>query len=133
MKLEEARVRRVIEPMLSGESVYDASGRDIEYVRDLGLIAPDAPVRIANPIYSEVIPRELTSALQEALSQETAWYVAPDGGLEAGKLFAEFQQFFREHSEHWAGRFDYAEAGPQLILQGFLQRIVNGGGRLERE
>ena len=133
VKLEEARVRRVIEPMLSGESVYDASGRDIEYVRDLGLIAPDAPVRIANPIYSEVIPRELTSALQEALSQETAWYVAPDGGLEAGKLFAEFQQFFREHSEHWAGRFDYAEAGPQLILQGFLQRIVNGGGRLERE
>ncbi len=30
-------------------------------------------------------------------------------------------------------RFDYCEAGPQLLLQAFLQRIVNGGGRIERE
>ena len=31
-------------------------------------------------------------------------------------------------------RFErYHEAGPQLLLQAFLQRIVNGGGRLERE
>ena len=36
-------------------------------------------------------------------------------------------------AEHWIGRFDYAEAGPQLLLQAFLQRIVNGGGRIERE
>ena len=32
-----------------------------------------------------------------------------------------------------AARFDYAEAGPQLLLQAFLQRIVNSGGRIERE
>ena len=30
-------------------------------------------------------------------------------------------------------RFQYREAGPQLLLQAFLQRIVNGGGRIERE
>jgi len=30
-------------------------------------------------------------------------------------------------------RFDSQEAGPQLLLQAFLQRIVNGGGRIERE
>ncbi len=30
-------------------------------------------------------------------------------------------------------RFDYREAGPQLLLQAFLQRIVNSGGRVERE
>ena len=30
-------------------------------------------------------------------------------------------------------RFDYREAGPQLLLQAFLQRVVNGGGRIERE
>ena len=49
------------------------------------------------------------------------------------KLLGAFQVFFREHSEHWLGRFDYAEAGSQLILQAFLQRVVNGGGRIERE
>ena len=41
--------------------------------------------------------------------------------------------FFREHSEHWIKRFAYREAGPQLLLQAFLQRIVNSGGRIERE
>jgi hypothetical protein len=30
-------------------------------------------------------------------------------------------------------RFQYKEAGPQLLIQAFLQRIVNGGGRIERE
>jgi hypothetical protein len=29
--------------------------------------------------------------------------------------------------------FTTKEAGPQLLLQAFLQRIVNGGGRIERE
>ena len=132
-KLEEAPVRRVVEPMLSGHARSDASGADIEYVRDLGLIAVDAPVRIANPIYAEIIPRALTWLFWQLLPRETADYVDADGGLEVDRLLAAFQQFFREHSEHWAGRFEYAEAGPQLILQGFLQRVVNGGGRLERE
>ena len=46
---------------------------------------------------------------------------------------ADFQDFFRRHSEHWLKRFDYTEAGPQLLLQAFLQRVVNGGGWVERE
>ena len=61
------------------------------------------------------------------------WYVSADNTLDIPKLLTAFQQFFREHSEHWVERFDYKEAGPQLLLQAFLQRIVNGGGRIERE
>ena len=131
-KLQEARVRRVVGPLLSGGDERDFSARDIEYVRDLGLVAADPPLRIANPIYAEVVPRELTAAAQEGLVEETAWYVDPDGSLDVVKLLAAFQAFFREHSEHWVARFDYQEAGPQLLLQAFLQRIVNGG-RIERE
>ena len=53
-KLEEARVRRVVEPILSGgEARHQA--RDLEYVRDLGLIDGNQPPRIANPIYHEVV------------------------------------------------------------------------------
>ena len=81
----------------------------------------------------EVVPRELSYATQARLVQEVAWYVRPDGDLDVEKLMGAFQTFFREHSEHWLGRFDYQEAGPQLLLQAFLQRIVNGGGRIERE
>ena len=35
-KLQEDRVRRVVEPLLSGGEERDFSARDIEYVRDLG-------------------------------------------------------------------------------------------------
>ncbi len=132
-KLQEDRVRRVVEPLLSGGDKREFSTRDIEYVRDLGLIAHEGPLRIANPIYAEAIPRELTYATQIGLAEDTAWYVDADGGLNVVKLLGAFQEFFREHSEHWVQRFDYLEAGPQLLLQAFLQRVVNGGGRIERE
>ena len=132
-KLQEDRVRRVVEPLLSGGDKRAFSTRDLEYVRDLGLVARDNPLRIANPIYTEVVPRELTYATQAGLVQDTTWYVDSDGRLDVDKLLAAFQAFFREHSEHWLGRFDYAEAGPQLLLQAFLQRVANGGGRIERE
>ena len=132
-KLQEERVQRVIEPLLTGTLKPDISIHDYEYVRDLGLVAPGDEVRIANPIYAEVIPRELTFMTQKVLRQQAAWYVNAAGGLESGQLLAAFQQFFREHSESWLERFGYKEAGPQLLLQAFLQRIVNGGGRIVRE
>ena len=132
-KLEEARVRRVVEPMLSGgEAQHHA--RDLEYVRDLGLLAPDSPPRIANPIYAEVVPRELGYVLQDSLDVQVAWYVDDTGRLDMDKLLSAFRTFFGEHSEHWLGRFsEYPEAGPQLILQAYLHRVVNSGGRIERE
>ena len=132
-KLEEARVRRVVEPILSGgEARHEI--RDLEYVRDLGLIDGNQPPRIANPIYREVVPRELGYILQSSLDQNPAWYVDDDGRLDMTKLLSAFGTFFGEHAEHWLGRFgEYPEAGPQLILQSYLQRVVNGGGRIERE
>lgn len=39
-----------------------------------------------------------------------------------------FQQFFRENSAAWLTGIDYKEAAPQLLLQAFLQRVINGGG-----
>ena len=96
-------------------------------------MARDAPVRVANPIYREVIPRDLTWTTQEFLPHDPAWYVDADGGLNLTRLLTAFQEFFREHAEHWIERFQYREAGPQLLLQAFLQRIVNSGGRVERE
>ena len=132
-KLKEERVRRVIAPMLAGEHGDAFSDRDLEYVRDLGLIARDAPVRVANPIYAAVVPRELAWVAQEVLDEKTAWYVEADDSLNVEKLLTAFQDFFRRHSEHWRNRFAYPEAWPQLLLQAFLQRVVNGGGRIERE
>lgn len=62
-KLREERVRRVIEPILVGEVNAEDSlipQDDIQYVADMGLITLANPRRIANAIYREIIPRELT-------------------------------------------------------------------------
>jgi hypothetical protein len=135
-QLREDRVRRVIEPLLA-DQLGEAKHRDddVQYVRDLGLIkvGQGGSIEIANAIYQEIIPRELAWTLQTALAEQSVWYFRPDGSLDMPKLLAAFQDFFRKHSEHWIERFDYKEAGPQLLLQAFLQRIVNGGGRIERE
>ena len=135
-KLREERVRRVVQPILAGTGEHAWSDEDVAYVRDLGLVAleADGTPRFANPIYGEVAPRHLTHAVQIGLPQKTAWYVDEDGGLDVDGLIGAFQAFFRENSEHWVQRFDkYREVGPQLLLQAHLQRIVNGGGRLDRE
>lgn len=136
-KLKEDRVRRVIHPMLQGENLDETVLHDdVQYVTDLGLIRHgEAGLHIANDIYREIIPRELTTIFQLNFEStfRPAWYLAPDGSLDMSNLMSEFQQFFREHSESWLERFDYKEAGPQLLLQAFLQRIVNGGGRIDRE
>ena len=135
-KLREERVRRVVEPILTGAVETACSDEDLGYVRDLGLLAQadGGPPRIANPVYAEVVPRHLNYAVQETLPQQMTWYVGAHGGLDVEGLIAAFQEFFREHSEHWVQRFEqYHEAGPQLLLQARLQRIVNGGGRIERE
>ena len=133
-KLREDRVRRVISPMLQGREMK-LRPDDSQYVMDLGLVRREGhDLVIANPIYGEIIPRELTYAEQYNLvNYNTPWYLNPDGTLDMDRLLGSFQEFFRENSEHWLQRFDYQEAGPQLLLQAFLQRIVNGGGRVERE
>ena len=135
-KLGEGRVRRVIEPMLAGKA-FEAGFKqdDVQYVIDLGLVkqARSGELRIANRIYQDIIPRELSWSAQTGVTIKSAWYISPYGTLNTEKLLSAFQSFFREHSEHWVERFEYKEAGPQLLLQAFLQRVVNSGGRVERE
>ena len=135
-KLREERVRNVIAPMLAnedGEVEQHLKDDDIQYVIDLGLIVRDKPLRIANAIYKEVVPRELTWARQQTLIQQPVWYMNPDNSINMEKLLLDFQQFFRENADSWIERFDYKESGPQLLLQAFLQRVVNGGGYIDRE
>jgi hypothetical protein len=137
-KLKEPRVKRVIEPILANSEEVDEnamSDEDILYVKDMGLVVKERgkPIRISNAIYREIIPRELTSSTQQRLLQQPQWYQNPDNSINMEKLLLDFQQFFRQNADSWIERFDYAEAGPQLLLQAFLQRIVNGGGYIDRE
>ena len=136
-KLKELRVKRILEPLIAGESLGEnVSEDDLQYTVDLGLVRRDSSgIRVANGIYREVIPRQLTEVTQVALESEipSGTYIRADGQLDMDRLLHGFQQFFRENSEHWSRRFDYQEAWPQLLLQAYLQRVVNGGGQVHRE
>ena len=112
----------------------DVLDDDVAYVLGLGLIVREGGVfRIANPIYREVVPRALTWIEQHQIYQETAWFVRDDGSLNLPKLMEEWQLFWREDGHLAAEGYAYRESGPHLMLMAFLQRVVNGGGRVERE
>ncbi|MFH0967299.1 MAG: ATP-binding protein, partial [Methanobacteriota archaeon] len=135
-KLKKERVRRVIEPILASDSFESGFlSPDVEYVLDLGLIRQEqnGEIAIANRIYQEVIPREISWNAQMGMALKQSWYLTPDNRLDTAALLTAFQQFFREHQESWVEIFQYKEVAPQLLLMAFLQRVVNGGGRIDRE
>jgi len=128
-RLGEPRVRKVVEPLLAGTlPVQDLEyNDDVAYVRDLGLIAPKNPIRIANPIYKEVIVRVLTEGIQSVITAEPRSYLLPDGRLDFGKILAEFADWWRLNGEFLISGDTYHEVAPQLIFMAYLQRVVNGG------
>jgi hypothetical protein len=132
-RLQEPRVREIIDTIISGTGQDDVfKDDDLQYVRDLGLISQQG-IRIANPIYQEIIPRALSYTKQETIIQELDWYQKEDKSLDMSKLLEAFTQFYRESSDVWLERFAYKESGPHLLLMAFLQRIINGGGTIHRE
>ncbi len=131
-RLRDERVARVVRPMLAGDDrAFDSD--DVEYARDLGLLAADDPPRIANPIYAEVVPRVLTASHQKLLERRAYRFATAGGGLDMAKLLEAFRQHYRESADTLADLPGYLEVVPHLLLQAFLQRVANGGGRIQRE
>ena len=135
-RLKEERVRRVVEPVITGgDASLDRLGDDCQYVLDLGLLRSEQGRLLpANPIYAEVILRTLSYNSQEDLKirvPQPPWATAT--GLNMNGLLRAFQEFWRENSEVWCERYEYREAAPHLILMAFFQRVINGGGQLVRE
>jgi hypothetical protein len=134
-KLDDPRVRRILDPMLAGDRVTgDSLHGDLAYTMGLGIVRIQAgQVEIANPIYREVLPRALSYDQQVQIVVSPGAFVRPDGALDLPMLMAAWQTFWRKDGHLAAAGFSYQEAGPHLMLMAFLQRIVNGGGRVERE
>jgi len=143
-RLKEDRIRRVIQPLILGDDVMDKAADDYLYTRDLGLIKESSGglVEPANQIYAEIIIRLLSYSLQENLKLERPDDNLPkyvvNGKIDINTLLREFQGFWRENSEIWTKRYkehlyQYDEAAPHLVIQAFLQRVINGGGQITRE
>ena len=133
-RLNEDRIRRIIAPLVAGaELTGDAYDDDASYVRDLGLITPTGPVRVANPIYGEIIVRVLAQPAEGNITAEPKRFVRPDGRLDLHLQITEFMAFWVQHGEVLTSCQAWHEVAPQLVLMAWLHRIVNGGGYIERE
>ena len=136
-KLTEPRVARIIESILIGEDnkeITEYLSEDQQYLIDLGLVRSGKQgLEIANPIYQEIIPRELTSYREGMLGINPQWYVLPSGKLDINKVLSTYIEFYKQHSEMLTRRKTYSEAAHHLLFMAWLQRIVNGGGHISRE
>ncbi|ETR67566.1 MAG: hypothetical protein OMM_05071 [Candidatus Magnetoglobus multicellularis str. Araruama] len=135
-KLTEPRVANIISRMITGEiEQLDAISTDDQtYVINLGLVRRgELGLEIANPIYREIIIRELTSVTEQFIAQKPAWYIKADGRLDIEKLLSAYINFYKEHSELVTKRKTYTEAAHHMLFMAWIQRIANSGGTITRE
>jgi len=142
-KLREPRIRKIIAPLILGDEIMDRTNDDYIYTRDLGLIREmNGKTDAANPIYAEMIVRALNQGAQESIENTYTEFSPPryikDGKMDMDYLIKDFQVYWRENSEIWKNiykteLYQYDEAATHLVLQAFLQRVINGGGKIERE
>ena len=134
-RLREDKVRAIIQPILSGLELEDTPDDDRRYLLDLGLVvrSQEGGLKIANPIYQEVIPRVLSQGTQDSLPMIQPSWLNVDGSLNVQVLLDAFLVFWRQHGEPLFKSANYPEIAPHLVMMAFLHRVVNGGGTLERE
>lgn len=136
-KLQEQRVINVIQPLIiGGKGNIEILHEDTQYCLNLGLIRMDKELGLvpANNIYKEIIIRTLNYQTQYDLSLEVKnEWIKEDGHIDMNGLLKEFQVFWRLNSGIWEDKYLYKEAAPHLVLNAFLQRVINGGGHIARE
>jgi hypothetical protein len=126
-RLKEPRVARIVQAVLLGDAPhtipYDSD--DFQHVLDLGLIqrGPDG-AEAANPLYREVLARQLSYNVQAAVPRPDWPWATPEGRLDFPALLAAFRVWWRENADVVAGQVPaYPEAVPHLALCAFLQRV----------
>ncbi|MDR3341292.1 MAG: ATP-binding protein, partial [Treponema sp.] len=134
-RLEDPQIRSVIESLMTGEpDTRLAEGDAFRLCLDLGLVVLERGTpQVANPIYREVLARQMTYSTQLAIPEPDWKWAKPDGALDMDALLREFQTFWRNNAETWEEMSGYTEVFPHLLLMAFLQRVTNGEGRIERE
>jgi hypothetical protein len=131
-RLAEPRVQRVIEPLVAGRvDVAALRAEDNEDARDIGLLAPDAPVRVEGGIHRALVPRLLAAGVERVVAGDPAKFFMTDGRLDMGLLLEGFAGFHAMHGEALARALGREEIAPELVLLGYLQRALFGRGRVD--
>ena len=90
---------RIVQPLLLGDVRVAYDSDDFQYVVDLGLVRRGRDgAEAANPLYREVLARQLSYNVQENLPRPRWRWQTPSGGLDMSALIAEFLRWWRENA-----------------------------------
>jgi hypothetical protein len=105
----------------------------LAYLREIGLIVKDLPVRIANPIYREVVVQALGTATEANIIADPRSFVLPDGRLDFDRMLREFADFWCEQAGMLSRQTAYQKSASYLVIMAFLQHVVDDRGSVSRE
>lgn len=133
-RLEDRRVRHVVEPLLQGSaSIASADEDDLAFVRDVGLVAFDNPVRIDSALHRALLPRLLSLKVQRAVVDDPAFCFDADGRLSMQRLLQSFAAFYEAYASELLAAQTYTKIGPELVFLGYLFRMLAGRGWVDVE
>ena len=134
-RLEDPRVRRVMEAVLAGDDLGVIASEERDYVEELGLVRYDDTGRLqpANPIYADALPRALAATIRMAMPEPGLSWLDNSGRLDLTCLLQGFLQFWIQYGHRMMGAAPYREIAAQLVLLTYLHRVANGGGSVAPE
>lgn len=134
VRLDEPRVRHVVEALLQGTvAISSVSDADVQFVRDLGLISADDPVRIEGTLHQALIPRLLARNALRAMTDDPAACFDEQGQFVMERCLQHFAAFYTAHAAELLPAMPYSKIAPELILLGYLWRMLEGRGFIELE
>jgi len=133
-KLREPPIKLVIEAIINGEAPDFTQFKDaLSYARSMGIVTRIPPVHFANPIYQELALKTMCSVFTESLPTDLVniEHYWRENNINITALLEEFQIFYRRFAEVWIGRYEFKEAGRQLLFVAFLMRLTQGCAEFE--
>ena len=133
-RLGEDRVMSVVAPVVAGDAPRAAMD-DVRYALELGLVerGADGRLRPANPIDARAPLKMVTESERETLPGWSPAWLDADGRIDPTRLRESFLAFWARHRDMMKESIKYPEAVAHFGLMTYLDRVANGGGRVDRE
>jgi hypothetical protein len=133
-RLLEPGVRHVIEPLLLGQtSIASASETEVQFVRDLGLVTLDDPLRIEGALHRAILPRLISLPARRVINVDPQSNFDSDGRLHLETLLVAFTIFFESAAPDLLPAMLYSKIAAELVFLAFLFQVLEGRGFIDIE
>lgn len=133
-RLAEDRVLNVVASVVAGDYPR-VPPDDVRYAVELGIIErlPGDRLQPSNPLYARALLKAVTEQERTSLTNWSPTWLDASGRIEPARLRENFIAFWARHRDMMKDRIKYPEAVAHFGLMTYLDRVANGGGRVDRE